>query len=159
MSAAKLYGLLRSRYHLQPEMLAPSYVLMLSSAADTEEGFSRLLCSLRELDRIPDEDTSDTRLSREDSIYRERPVVRHSLFRALNSPQEMVPFENAEGSVSAEYLYLYPPGVPLLAPGEVITPSLIRRVDSLTESCYELKGTSDHSHDTIWIMKEDTPDR
>ena len=116
MSAAKLYDLLRGRYRLQPEMLAPSYVLMLSSAADTEEGFSRLLRSLRELDRIPDEDTSDTLLSREDSIYLERPVVRHSLFRALNSPQEKIPFESAEGSVSAEYLYLYPPGVPLLAP-------------------------------------------
>ena len=43
MTAARLYAVLRDRYHLQCEMLAPSYVLLISSVADTEEGFRRLL--------------------------------------------------------------------------------------------------------------------
>jgi arginine/lysine/ornithine decarboxylase len=49
ISARKLYELLRDRYHLQPEMLAPSYVLMLTSVCDSEEGFDRLLQALQEI--------------------------------------------------------------------------------------------------------------
>ena len=61
-----------------------------------------------------------------------------------------------ESLSSAEYLYLYPPGVPLLAPGEEITPGLIALADDLTEEGYELQGTEDYTHSSIWIVKEDT---
>ena len=67
-----------------------------------------------------------------------------------------MPFEDAADKVSAEYLYLYPPGIPLLAPGEEITPTLLQGTRKLLSAGYELQGTEDHTLTSIWIMKEDT---
>ena len=61
---------------------------------------------------------------------------------------------DAAGRISAEYLYLYPPGIPLLAPGEEITDTLIRCAEGLIRAGYELHGTEDSTHQTIRVMKE-----
>ena len=163
MSAARLYALLRDRYHLQCEMSAPSYVLLISSVADTEEGFCRLLDALQELDRISPDPASGTHadpgLTQTAEITAQRARVRASLYEALNAPQETAAFRNAAGLISAEYLYLYPPGIPLLAPGEEITDTLIRCAEGLTLAGYELHGTEDSTHQTIRVMKEETTKR
>ena len=165
ISARKLYELLRDRYHLQPEMLAPSYVLMLTSVCDSEEGFDRLLQALQEINELPSQSgqdicgvPADVRNAAADAAAApaDRPVVRVSVYRALNSPQCKVDIHEAAGHISAEYLYLYPPGVPLLAPGEEITPGLIRLAERLAEDGYELQGAEDYTLSSIWIIKEDT---
>jgi arginine/lysine/ornithine decarboxylase len=175
MSARKLYEILRGRYHLQPEMLARSYVLMLTSVSDSREGFDRLLQALREIDELPPLSCQELRPDKsfvpEDirstagiihtvcgdaaALPAGRPVIRIPVSCALNSPQGRIAFHEAAGCISAEYLYLYPPGVPLLAPGEEITPGLIALADDLTEEGYELQGTEDYTHSSIWIVKED----
>lgn len=165
ISARKLYELLRDRYHLQPEMLAPSYVLILTSVCDSEEGFDRLLQALQEINELPSQSgqdicgvPADVRNAAADAAAApaDRPVVRVSVYRALNSPQCKVDIHEAAGHISAEYLYLYPPGVPLLAPGEEITPGLIRLAERLAEDGYELQGAEDYTLSSIWIIKEDT---
>ena len=165
ISARKLYELLRDRYHLQPEMLAPSYVLMLTSVCDSEEGFDRLLQALQEINELPSQSgqdicgvPADVRNAAADAAAApaDRPVVRVSVYHALNSPQCKVDFHEAAGHISAEYLYLYPPGVPLLAPGEEITPGLIRLAERLAKDGYELQGAEDYTLSSIWIIKEDT---
>ena len=146
-------------------MLAPSYVLMLTSVCDNEEGFDRLLQALKEINELPSQSgqdicgvPADVRNAAADAAAApaDRPVVRVSVYRALNSPQCKVDIHEAAGHISAEYLYLYPPGVPLLAPGEEITPGLIRLAERLAEDGYELQGAEDYTLSSIWIIKEDT---
>ena len=151
MTAARLYELLRDRFHLQPEMLSPSYVLLLSSVPDDEEGFTRLLQALTELNDMPGslQPVDNADLLRQAVLFQDRPRVRCSVFRALHAEQKTAVFREASGLVSAEYLYLYPPGVPLLVPGEEITPSVIRRTDALLQAGYELQGTDDFTLRTI----------
>ncbi len=165
ISARKLYELLRDRYHLQPEMLAPSYVLMLTSVCDSEEGFDRLLQALQEINELPSQSGQDICGVPEDvrnaaadtaAAPADRTVVRIPVYHALNSPQCKVAIQEAAGDISGEYLYLYPPGVPLLAPGEEITPGLIRLAERLAEDGYELQGAEDYTLSSIWIIKEDT---
>ncbi len=165
MSAPRLYDLLRDRYHLQPEMLAPEYVLMLSSASDSEEGLTRLLEALRELDRtgegpdgqdIPDTGRPSAR-PEETGVFDLRARARFPLSCSFDAAQEEISWDACEGAVSAEYLYLYPPGIPLLAPGEVITGQVRRCADDLTRAGFRLQGTADPSHRMIRIIKEDTP--
>ena len=43
----------------------------------------------------------------------------------MRSSWEKVPFEKAEGGISAEYIFAYPPGVPLLIPGQEITEEVL----------------------------------
>ncbi|MCH4039000.1 MAG: decarboxylase [Lachnospiraceae bacterium] len=51
MTGPELYDRLRKEFHLQPEMKAPEYVILMTSVNDTQEGFDRLIAALREIDR------------------------------------------------------------------------------------------------------------
>ena len=60
--------------------------------------------------------------------------------RALAMPCEDVPFEAAEGRVSAQYVWAYPPGVPLIVPGERVEEDFLRALHALKTSGARLIG-------------------
>ncbi len=186
MSAIRLYDTLRDRYHLQPEMVTPSYVLMLSSVCDDEEGFTRLNEALCQLDaeckdRVeskaepltesltapqaepltePEETESSAQTDTDATV--EIPGTTHSIdeaaaasctiAEALDAETTAIAFSRSEGRISGEFLTLYPPGVPLLVPGEPIPASLIRTVLDLKQKGYALQGPDDHSLETIRVL-------
>ena len=67
-----------------------------------------------------------------------------SIWEALEKERRIIPLEESEGSVCAEYVWCYPPGVPLLLPGERVTVPVIKKLRSLEDSgtCihYSLSG-------------------
>lgn len=198
-----LYDTLRLRFRLQPEMLSRSYVCMLSSAGDSEEGFRRLSDALHEIDRewrtdsgkaIRDihatyseetrhggetadsegaqsggwtADMEETQLSGEtaketpgrrsenESIYDDSsiPEAAMTIGAARDAPQEKVPAEESAGRISGEYLYLYPPGIPMIAPGERITSKLINDIRTLRTAGYAIEGSDDHSLRYLWCVR------
>lgn len=172
MTAKRLYELLLGRYHIQPEMLAPFYVLMLSAVGDDESGFMRLSEALHELDHEMDRDL-DHELDHEmdrvldqgapgqsrgekivHSLYGQLPQRAMTISQAILSQTDVLPLEKAVGRISAEYLFLYPPGIPLIAPGEVLSQRLADGVRKLREQGYELQGPEDYSLQTIRTVKE-----
>lgn len=133
VTGADLYHTLLEKYHIQPEMTAGNYVLAMTSIMDTEEGFSRLLMALKEID-----EKITVHGNHQDLLKNGCPAqVRMSAQEADISKQEAVLFAESEGRISAEYRYIYPPGVPILVPGEVITREII---ELLTK--YETMGLS-----------------
>jgi arginine/lysine/ornithine decarboxylase len=181
MTASDLYDILREEYHLQSEMLSLSYVLMLSSVGDDEEGFRRLSRALREIDRLISERENGS-LRAECTAgpakegrcepapgmgSQEREVTPADTGRmdmALTLPRAEVcmriseaedavlcrlPLERSAGRISGEYLYLYPPGVPLLVPGERIGEELLKTAEKLKTRGCSLQGLSDYSAGTI----------
>ena len=64
-----------------------------------------------------------------------------SIAQALFAPHTALALQHAVGRTSAEYVWAYPPGVPLLAPGEVITPEFIA-------ACTALAACGTHLHHT-----------
>lgn len=159
MSAIRLYDTLRDRYHLQPEMVTPSYVLMLSSVCDDEEGFTRLneaLCQLDAecMDRVESKAGSLTRPLTEPPTksLTEPLTASYTIAEALDAETTAIAFSRSEGRISGEFLTLYPPGVPLLVPGEPIPASLIRTVLDLKQKGYALQGPDDHSLETIRVL-------
>lgn len=160
ISSMQLYRILRERFHLQPEMVTPSYVLMLSSVCDDEDGFSRLTHALRAIDReagashapaatIPLPEPSHTPPSYETCIPTDTGCT---ISQALDSDTEAIAFSKAENRIAAEFLTMYPPGIPLLVPGEIITAGLIRRILTLKEKGYTLTGTEDHTLRMIRVI-------
>ncbi len=194
--AGELYDALRQTWHLQPEMLSRSYVLMLSSIGDDEEGFRRLSEALHQIDRswstagspptvgkatmpegnrrkpvgIGEQEEQEAlsavtgpEASREMAGSADRPAehARSSfpeavmtIRKAQDSAQERVLFAEAAGRVSGEYLYLYPPGIPLITPGERIPDDLPVRVRDLMEAGYAVEGADDHSLSSIWCVDQ-----
>ena len=51
-----------------------------------------------------------------------------NLSEAWDSEKELVPFDDSEGRVAAEFVNLYPPGIPIIVPGEVYTREIIENI-------------------------------
>ena len=192
--AGELYDALRQTWHLQPEMLSRSYVLMLSSIGDDEEGFRRLSEALHQIDRswstagspptvgkatMPEGDrrkpvgigeqeeqealsaVTGPEASREMAGSADRPAEHArgsfpeavmTIRKAQDSAQERILLAASAGRVSGEYLYLYPPGIPLITPGERIPNDLPVRVRDLMAAGYAVEGTDDYSLSSIWCV-------
>lgn len=126
-----LYDHLRDDYHLQMEMTSADYVLAMTSICDTDEGFKRLETAVKkldeQLDKLLPEDIcpiSDIEHSMRFNLPEgeETPVLCSD--KASGYAVEFIELAEACGRISGTYLYLYPPGVPFLVPGERITESI-----------------------------------
>ena len=76
-----------------------------------------------------------------------------SIAQAMESEMEERDLERSAEEISGEFAYLYPPGIPLLAPGEVISREFIKRAGRWQEQGLELQGLADHSLKKIRIVK------
>ena len=167
-AAMQLYHTLRERFHLQPEMVSPSHVLMLSSVCDDEEGFRRLSDALLTLDRefaagikarhvsksCPHAIAPEASFPPSGRQSGESPQTCCTIAAALEERTQAVPFSDSAGYVSAEFLMRYPPGVPLLVPGERITEAIIRRTELLQKCGYSMQGMEDHSLRQIRVISD-----
>ena len=119
ISSRQLYSKLLEDYHLQMEMAAGTYILAMTSVGDTQEGMDRLIAALKEIDagcRFPKERETDRKLpclSLPDVVYNSSDIE--------NLMKRTVLFRDSVGQIAAEYVYLYPPGIPLVIPGEKVT--------------------------------------
>ena len=119
IDGAALAERLRKEFHIEPEMTAISYTLLMTSVCDTDEGFLRLETALREI---------DSKLSKSEPplCFSPLPLPRQVLTpaEATARPKTALPFEKALGKTAAEAVWCYPPGTPLIMPGEEITKDL-----------------------------------
>ena len=122
MTGRELYLRLLETYHLQLEMAAGSYALAMTSVGDTEEGFRRLGDALEEIDRSAGERPAGA-AGLAGALPKNETVLTSARMEELSWEKESVrklPLEECAGHVSIEYAYLYPPGIPVIVPGERI---------------------------------------
>lgn len=141
-SGPKLYDVLRGDYHLQMEMAAETFVLAMMTLMDTEEGWQRLADALCRIDdRIEGESRERAKIKEKKEAAsgtgmgfcdKKLPKAVMTPAQAFHSGREEVPIDDAVGRVSADFINLYPPGIPLAAPGEVIDEAVMRQ---MIESC------------------------
>ena len=77
---------------------------------------------------------------------------------AMDAPKVRIPLEESEGRISAEFAYLYPPGIPLIVPGEEITGLFVQNMRRYVEEGFDLQGLSDMSDRTICVLSDHTAD-
>lgn len=165
MTGRELYQILLQKYHLQMEMWAPGYVLGILTVMDTKEGVERLICALRETDRSlarrEKRGTGGERRARDkrkqteamqgnteteggkgkEDIYTIRPQASGlTIYEAVESRKEWRAVRDAVGEVSGGFLYFYPPGIPLLVPGEIISDRQISKIEKCREREEYLTG-------------------
>lgn len=168
MGGEALHQELLGHYHLQMEMVSADYVLGMTSLMDTDEGMRRLVTALHEIDKKNgrrmaalheiDEKNRKTDLGGEvpeagftARIYRENPR-RMQIYQALDLPYREVPFDEAVGKMAADYVYLYPPGIPLIVPGEIITEEFIRHIRECRERKLNVEGQGNPAPGRIKIV-------
>ena len=139
MTGQKLYDVLRDKYHLQMEMAAGNYVVAILTMMDQEKGLRRLSAALQEIDlKMPDLDLGCGR--RDWQWTNLCPHIERNLWEAYQMPYEEVVLEEAEGRTAAEFINLYPPGIPLLVPGERVEKRLTGLVCAYLSQGYNVQG-------------------
>lgn len=124
MSGQQLLEILLNEYEIQLEMAAGNYALALCSLMDTKEGFKRLSNALLEIDLRCKSNKKNEEKMLDISIYQNLLAVK-PIYEALESETEAIPLEEASEKISGAFVNLYPPGIPLLVPGEEINQKLI----------------------------------
>lgn len=124
VSGKELYEMLLKEHHLQLEMAAETYALAMFTVNDTEEGYRRMRAALLRIDAALDSGEMDCATNERCPGY---PVQMDSgdqisLARAWDREKRYVSLEESEGCRAGEFVNLYPPGIPLLVPGERIAP-------------------------------------
>ena len=148
MSGQQLQETLLRDYALQMEMASGNYVVAMTSFMDTIEGFRRLSHALHAIDARM-EDMGKVAFSPKD-IYR-HPEKQMEPYQAEEAAHGCIRLEEAAGQVSADYIYLYPPGIPMIVPGEILTEPMIQMVRQCQAVGLDVEGMPET--DTINIVK------
>lgn len=114
MTGKELYRRLLEEYGLQMEMACDSYVLAMFTIGDMTEGYERLTDALLEIDSGLKR--AETEEGFREDLPRERVCVPFA--QAWDQPCRWVSLKEAVGSYVGEFLNIYPPGTPILVPGE-----------------------------------------
>lgn len=150
LDGSQLQQKLRQDWGLELEMAAGNYALALTSVMDTDQGFECLLTALRQIDQEA-EGASDCHVP---SAIVTKCEQYCSLHEADEAEQEVIKLINSKGRIAAEFLYLYPPGVPLIVPGERITEQLLGDIEEYQKRKFSLQGPADHTIGTIRVLKQ-----
>lgn len=155
MTGPELALLLREKYHLEPEMSAENYVTAILTVADTEEGFARLTEALLEIDAwLQTEPRTAHKPGREMQGQWRKNEEAMSIREAQEHRSEAVLLRDSAGRVSAGYVYLYPPGIPLLVPGERISEGLLQEFFRCRAAGLVLRGLSGSAGASVRVVKE-----
>jgi len=139
ITGKELHALLRTNYKLQLEMAGGDYALAMFTIADTEEGFERMTKALLELDAILDqvENKEQVTLAGYSAIT---PEIVMPISMAWDAPRKRVLLEESHVCTAGEFVNIYPPGIPILAPGELITTEILDCINSYLAAGYEVQG-------------------
>ncbi len=154
-SGMQLYKELLEKYHLQTEMAAGDYVIAMTSLMDTEEGLLRLFKAMVDVDRNMRVYGKRSFFVNGNEFKAPKAVVIKDIAQSQESDAETMKLTDAQGKISAEYIYLYPPGSPVLAPGEMLTGDIISLVKKYKAVGLGVHGTEDKSLEKIKVLKEE----
>lgn len=130
---------LKKEYGLVLEMGAYAHAIAMTSIADVEEGYQRLMAAMLELDAQA-EHSERTEASGVSIRKQPLPVMQKRPSDCFYEKKEDCLLRQAVGRIAGTYVYLYPPGIPILVPGEVIDAECIRQILLYQESGFEVKG-------------------
>ncbi len=142
-SGQQLYDILLKQYHLQLEMCGADYVLAILSMMDTMEGFTRLSNALAEID-VMIGDIRDRSAALETGFTAKELLVGPEkilpIYEAFKEPFEEIILEEAVGRAVSDFINLYPPGIPLLVPGESLNKDAIVLIKKYLKNGYNVQG-------------------
>ena len=151
----ELQKMLLRTYNIEMEMAAGNYVLALTSLCDTDQGFHRLFYAVKGIDEQINR--FQTTESKKEGNWIEDGVTRNTIIctmnKAFESQKESVALQESEGRISGEFLYLYPPGIPMIVPGEKIDGTLLKKLEGYKKKGFQFQGLRDYGGEKIEVVK------
>ena len=143
--------ILADKYHIQMELSDFYNVLAVGSFGDTKEGLDRLLSALKEI--------SNDYYGKKETVqdFLDIPAIPTKILNpreAFYSDKISIPLNESIGKISGEFLLAYPPGIPVLCPGEEITQEVVDYVHDLKRANLYVQGTEDLTVENIKIVNK-----
>ena len=156
-TGAQLDDILRREYHLEMEMCGADYVTAITTVMDSGEGLERLGDALTRIDtQLTDAGYKpDGRSGNQKSVYSMRCDTAMSMGEAMEENMESVGLEDSAGCISGEFVYIYPPGIPIVAPGEWISRPILEVILEYRDKGLPVQGPADQSLRTIRVVQKD----
>ena len=149
LAGIEVYDLLRDEYDIQIEFGDLGNILAYLSIGDRERDLERLVSSLAEIRRRFGK--SGNELMKQEYID---PQVVASPQDAFYAEKESLPIEQTEGRISSEFLMCYPPGIPIIAPGELITRDILNYIQYAKDKGCSITGPEDADITRLNVLKE-----
>jgi arginine/lysine/ornithine decarboxylase len=138
LAGIEVYDILRDEYGMQVEFGDLANILAIISMGDSALEVERLVSALHEIKRLYGKDKK--------GLYDHEyisPIVAMSPQKAFYNDNRYIPIESSSGRISAEFVMCYPPGIPILAPGEMITNEIIEYIRYAKEKGCVVLGPED----------------
>ena len=138
LAGIEVYDILRDEYDIQMELGDIANVLAYISIGDRERDMERLISALVEIRRKYSRD--NTGMFTQEYI---EPKVAVSPQNAFYAEKESLPLSETEGRICSEFVMCYPPVIPILAPGELVTIDQLDYISYAKEKGSSMSGTED----------------
>lgn len=148
LAGIEVYDLLRDEYDIQIEFGDLGNMLAYLSIGDRERDIERLVSALSEIRRRFAKDPAG--LMRQEYID---PQVAATPQEAFYAPKETLPIGETAGRICSEFVMCYPPGIPILAPGERITEGILAYIRYAKEKGCSMTGPEDPTIETLNVCK------
>lgn len=144
---------LREHFNLEIEMSDMYNILCLITPGDNAESVQKLIIALKTLSETYYEGAEAREL-----IVKIPEIPQLSLTPrdAFYAETEVIPFKESAGRIMAEFIYVYPPGIPILLPGEVISQKNIDYIIEHVEVGLPVKGPEDRTIENVKVIVEET---
>lgn len=149
LAGREVYDILRDEYDIQVEFGDIGNFLAYISIGDTMKGIERLCSALSEIYRQYKGNMQG--MLNYEYIH---PIVACSPQEAFYSESEIVTLKDSKGRISSELIMCYPPGIPIIAPGEQMTQDAVDYILYAKEKGCSLTGTQDEDVNRIFVLRE-----
>lgn len=147
LAGIEVYDILRDEYDIQIEFGDLGNILAYLSIGDRMQEVERLVSALAEIKRRFKGDPSG--LLTQEYID---PIVVASPQEAFYAPKKSLPIMETEGHICSEFVMCYPPGIPILAPGERITKDILKYISYAHEKGCQMTGPEDARIENLNVL-------
>lgn len=113
ITGSELAEIFRNKYKIEPEAVSQNYILLMATIGDTDEGLALLKKAVFETDAKLEYSPAKP--------IRKPPVEKDKIVLSIDENAELCDIDKSVGRVSNEFVYAYPPDIPIIAPNEIIT--------------------------------------
>ncbi len=149
LAGIEVYDILRDDYGIQTEFGDLSNILAYVSVGDRDRDIERLISALFDIRRRFRRSDTPPALKQEYIS----PTVAATPQEAFYADSQQVPLEKTVGQICTEFVMCYPPGIPILAPGERITKEILEYILYAKEKGCFLTGPEDMEINSLNVMK------
>ena len=175
LTGLQLAKRLKKDFGIELEASAPRHIIAITGIADTEETFEHFAEALLAIDaelavqQVSTDNDSQTPRAHDTDFraieasrffvdnyfhYPSIPEAVNNSYEIEDAPSESLPYSSCKNRISAEFLYLYPPGIPMLVPGERISDELLNCIEQLLKNDFSLYGPKRAADKYLQVIRE-----